>query len=95
MEHTIRAKDHHSAMDTNIYEGVKITGRVTHTVSRGKVVWENGVLTTERGAGRFVETPAFSPHLFDGLEKNDDYRKGLEMGAPIPRPTAAAARSEL
>ena len=96
VEHTIRAKDHHSAMDTNIYEGVKIKGRVTHTVSRGKIVWENGVLTTERGAGRFVETPAFSPHLFDGLEKNDDYRKGLEMGAPIPRSSAAPlGRSEL
>ena len=94
-EHTIRAKDHHSAMDTNIYEGVNIKGRVTVTVSRGKVVWENGVLTTQRGAGQFVKTPAFSPHLFDGLEKNDAYRKDLEMGAPIPRAGAGSGHSEL
>lgn len=30
LEHTIRAANHHSAMDTNIYEGYRVQGKVRH-----------------------------------------------------------------
>lgn len=55
---TISAKKHHQNIDYNVYEGKKLKGVVVTTISRGIVVWDNGVLTAVRGAGRFVETPA-------------------------------------
>ncbi|MEW5319999.1 MAG: hypothetical protein WDW38_011104 [Sanguina aurantia] len=64
--HTLGVGAGHSAMDTNLYEGMQITGKVTVTVSRGVVVWENGVLTVVKGAGQFVPTPPHAP-LFSGL----------------------------
>lgn len=60
------AKTHHSNIDTNVYEGRRMRGRVTHTISRGRVVWAEGVLDVKPGTGRFVPmardaTPSFVP----------------------------------
>jgi dihydropyrimidinase len=60
----------HSRMDTNIYEGVRVTGKVLTTLSRGKVVWHEGQLFTRAGEGRMVQLPPFGP-LFNGLDKED------------------------
>ena len=46
---TISAKTHHQNIDFNIYEGMEITGNAAVTLSRGRVVWEDGQLKTERG----------------------------------------------
>ena len=32
-----------------------------YTLSQGKLVWADGELRTERGAGRYVKRPAFAP----------------------------------
>eukprot|EP00240_Pyramimonas_obovata_P002160 CAMPEP_0118924212 /NCGR_PEP_ID=MMETSP1169-20130426/2450_1 /TAXON_ID=36882 /ORGANISM="Pyramimonas obovata, Strain CCMP722" /LENGTH=516 /DNA_ID=CAMNT_0006865303 /DNA_START=62 /DNA_END=1612 /DNA_ORIENTATION=+ len=83
--HTISAATHHSAMDTNIYEGIQVKGKVVVTISQGKVVWENDKLSTERGAGRFVPMEPFGP-LFDGIDKRDSARAVSPYGeTPMPR----------
>jgi len=66
-EHTISSATHHSRMDTNVYEGRKIRGKVVTTISRGRVVWENGSLNVEPGTGRFIPMMPFGP-LFEGLK---------------------------
>jgi dihydropyrimidinase len=58
---TISAKTHRSRVDYNVFEGRTVTGVPTHTVSQGKVVYARGDLRAERGAGRYLERPAFAP----------------------------------
>ncbi len=59
---TISAKTHHQNVDFNIFEGMKITGCPSHTISRGNVVYAAGNLDVERGAGRYVDRPPFAPY---------------------------------
>jgi dihydropyrimidinase len=46
---TISAKTHHQNIDFNIYEGMEVVGGPAYTLSRGRVVWADGQLRTERG----------------------------------------------
>lgn len=41
------------------------------TISRGRLLWHDGVLNVTPGTGRFIPTPTHSP-LFEGLAKQDD-----------------------
>lgn len=59
---TISKDTHHQNIDFNIYEGMTVTGIPAVTVSRGKVVWKNGDLRVERGAGQHVDRPCFAPY---------------------------------
>ena len=52
---------HHQNIDFNIYEGMEVTGIPATTLSRGKIVWQNGALDTVRGAGRYVDRPCWAP----------------------------------
>jgi dihydropyrimidinase len=54
-----------------VYEGRTARGRVTHTVSRGRLAWADGVLQCAPGTGRYVPMAPFSPWLFAGLEARD------------------------
>jgi len=65
---TISAKTHQQKIDYNIFEGMTVTGCASHTISRGKVVFADGELNVERGAGRYVDRPAFAP-FYDALHK--------------------------
>jgi dihydropyrimidinase len=65
---TISAKTHHQNVDYNIFEGMTVKGCASHTISRGKVVYANGELDVERGAGRYIDRPAFAP-IYDALHK--------------------------
>ncbi|WP_346796002.1 dihydropyrimidinase [Halomonas sp. Bachu 37] len=58
---TISADSHHMNVDFNIFEGRTVTGIPSHTLSHGKIVWRNGQLNAERGAGRYIKRPPFSP----------------------------------
>uniref|UniRef100_A0A0N5AEU7 dihydropyrimidinase n=1 Tax=Syphacia muris TaxID=451379 RepID=A0A0N5AEU7_9BILA len=60
----ISSSTHHQACDYNIFEGMLVHGVCEMTISRGKVVWENGELKVEQGSGRFVPLPPFSPYCF-------------------------------
>ena len=59
---TISAKTHHQKVDYNIFEGMTVKGCASHTISQGKVVYADGKLDVERGAGRYVNRPPFAPY---------------------------------
>jgi len=65
---TISAKTHRQQIDYNIFEGMTVTGCASHTISQGKVVYADGQLMVERGAGRYVDRPNFAPY-YDALQK--------------------------
>ena len=60
---TISAATHHQNVDFNVFEGMEVTGVARHTIAGGRVVWADGDLRTQRGAGRHVPRPCFSPTL--------------------------------
>lgn len=66
---TISAKTHHQKIDFNIFEGMRVTGLASHTVSGGALVWKNGELRAKMGAGRYIKRPAFHA-VFDALAKS-------------------------
>jgi len=53
---------HHQQVDYNIYEGMEVTGVAKVTLSRGRVVWNDGDVRTERGAGNYVKRAPFAPY---------------------------------
>ncbi len=74
---TISTKTDHQNVDYNIFEGMTVQGCASHTISRGKLVWADGQLDVERGAGRYVDRPPFA-----------DYYSALKIQAdraePVP-----------
>jgi dihydropyrimidinase len=74
---TISAKTHHQNVDYNIFEGMTVTGCASHTISQGRVVYADGKLDVERGAGRYVDRPPFAP-FYDAL------RIQAEKAEPVP-----------
>ncbi|HWL67196.1 MAG TPA: dihydropyrimidinase [Geminicoccus sp.] len=52
---TISVKTHHSKMDTNVFEGIRVEGLPAITIANGKVVWRDGQLDVQQGAGRMIE----------------------------------------
>ncbi|MNO83443.1 D-hydantoinase/dihydropyrimidinase [compost metagenome] len=73
---TISAKTHHQQVDFNIFEGKTVRGVPSHTISQGRVVWADGDLRAERGAGRYIERPPY-PAVFDLLSKR------AELNQPV------------
>ena len=74
-ERTISAAAHHQNVDFNIFEGRTVKGVPKYTISRGKVIWDDGVLKAEEGAGRYIDRPPY----------NRDYeavKKALVHNAP-------------
>jgi dihydropyrimidinase len=59
---TISAKTHFQKVDYNIFEGMTVKGCASHTLSQGKVVYADGKLDVERGAGRYVHRPPFASY---------------------------------
>jgi len=64
---TISAKTHFQKVDYNIFEGMTVKGCASHTLSQGKVVYADGKLDVERGAGRYVHRPPFAAY-YDALK---------------------------
>ncbi|PHZ84551.1 dihydropyrimidinase [Paremcibacter congregatus] len=67
-EKTISAKTHHQNVDFNIFEGRKVKGLPSHTISNGEIRYRQGALHTAPGTGRYIKRPAFAP-AFHALEK--------------------------
>ncbi len=65
---TISAKTHRQKIDYNIFEGMTVKGCASHTLSQGNVVYADGKLDVERGAGNYVERPPFASY-YDAIEK--------------------------
>ncbi|MEL7447642.1 MAG: dihydropyrimidinase [Pseudomonadota bacterium] len=64
---TISAKTHKQNVDYNIFEGMTVTGCASHTVANGKIVYADGELNVERGAGRYVDRPVYASY-YDALK---------------------------
>lgn len=65
---TISAKTHHQNIDFNIFEGKTVKGVNVVTIANGKLLWKDGDLRAEKGAGRYVERPTFAPY-YDAIQK--------------------------
>ncbi|WP_299007825.1 dihydropyrimidinase [uncultured Shewanella sp.] len=72
---TISAKTHHQNIDFNIFEGRKVKGVASHTISQGQLVWVDGDLRAVRGAGRYIKRPAFHP-MFNAMDTFKQYTQG-------------------
>ncbi|EKN00325.1 dihydropyrimidinase [Acidocella sp. MX-AZ02] len=59
----ISARTQHQQVDVNMYEGMEVTGLARHTIAAGKLVYSEGDLRAERGAGRYIERPCYTPVL--------------------------------
>ena len=68
-----------SRVGYNVFEGRKVTGLAKVTLSQGNIVWFDGELRTQRGAGRYVKRPAFAP-MFDALKRQAERH--------VPQPVA-------
>ncbi|NOX69720.1 MAG: dihydropyrimidinase [Gammaproteobacteria bacterium] len=71
---TISAKTHKQNIDYNIFEGMEVKGCASHTLSQGKIVYANGELDVERGAGNYVEKPPFAAY-YDALRKRAEQKR--------------------
>jgi dihydropyrimidinase len=60
---TLSAKTQFSKGDFNVFEGRTVRGIPTHTLSQGKLVFVNGDLRAESGAGRYIKRPAFNANF--------------------------------
>ncbi|NDY92106.1 dihydropyrimidinase [Ideonella livida] len=60
---TLSVATQHSLGDFNIFEGRTVTGAPSHTLSQGRVVFAQGDLRAERGAGRYLKRPPFGPQF--------------------------------
>lgn len=81
----ISAKTHHQKVDFNIFEGMEVTGINTVTIAQGKVVYRDGDVRTVRGAGRYIDRPAF-PAYYEALK----IKRERERPQAVARPAAAA-----
>jgi dihydropyrimidinase len=60
---TLSAKTQFSKGDYNVFEGRTVEGIPSHTLSQGKLVFVQGDLRAERGAGRYLKRPAFNANF--------------------------------
>ena len=60
---TLSAKTQHSKGDFNIFEGRVVRGIPSHTLSQGKLVYVQGDLRAQAGAGRYIKRPAFGSNF--------------------------------
>ncbi|KTG38743.1 hypothetical protein cypCar_00036284 [Cyprinus carpio] len=71
----ISAKTHHQAVDYNIFEGMLCHGLPVVTISRGKVVYENGQLFTNPGAGRYIPRKPFAEFVYNRINQREKVGK--------------------
>jgi dihydropyrimidinase len=60
---TIRAADHHSKIDYNLYEGTEVTGSPEVVLLRGNVLVEGDELVASPGIGQYVARARFGQEL--------------------------------
>ncbi|MBB3174392.1 dihydropyrimidinase [Endobacter medicaginis] len=58
---TVSARTHHQNIDFSVYEGMELTGLARSTIAAGRLVWHDGTLRAERGAGRYLKRSLHAP----------------------------------
>ncbi len=71
---TISAKTHKQNIDFNIFEGMTVQGCASKTISAGKLVFSDGELNVERGAGNYVMRPPYASY-FDATRRTAELKK--------------------
>ena len=71
---TLSARTQHSKGDFNIFEGMRVRGIPSHTLSQGHLVYVQGDLRASAGAGRYIKRPAFGAN-FEAAHKRADTRQ--------------------
>jgi dihydropyrimidinase len=77
---TISAATHHQKIDFSIYEGMEVIGGPVYTLSRGRIVYAQGQLRTERGTGRWIDRPCHAPYWVAQRRRNE-----LAVSQPVAR----------
>lgn len=77
---TFSRKTQVSRGDFNVFEGRTVRGGPAWVLSAGRVVCRDGELMVEKGAGKYVERPPFSPLL-----KAVTHAKSLHRVQPVER----------
>ena len=65
---TLSAATQFSRGDFNVFEGRHVRGIPTHTISAGRLVFCQGDLRAQAGAGNYVKRPPFTA-VFEALDK--------------------------
>jgi dihydropyrimidinase len=82
---TISAKSQLSRIDYNVFEGYACTGAPVATLSRGKIAWKDGDLRADKGDGRYIERPPFSPvHVANSTWKLQTAAKAVRRSSITP-----------
>src|SRR5258708_7423250 len=88
---TLSAKTQHSKVDFNVFEGRKVRGIASHTVSQGKVVYARGELRAEKGMGRYIKRPAFGANFqAAALRSKDQAPNAVARTEPAKKSAATA-----
>ncbi|XP_072045805.1 dihydropyrimidinase-like [Amphiura filiformis] len=76
---TISKDTHHQAVDFNIFEGMECHGVPLVTISRGKVVWENGELNVTKGSGKYIYNPVHAPEAYARIAQRDKVNQPVKV----------------
>ena len=57
--------------DVNLYEGLRCHGVPLVTISRGRVVYENGIFTCSEGSGKFYPLRTFPDYLYKKMVQRE------------------------
>ncbi|PWC32704.1 dihydropyrimidinase [Azospirillum sp. TSO35-2] len=77
---TISAKTQMQKVGLNIFEGMTVTGTPAYTLSQGRIVHALGESRAVRGAGRYINRPAFPP-VYEAVAK----RNALNIPVAVDR----------
>lgn len=77
---TISAKTQMQKVGLNIFEGMTVTGTPAYTLSQGRIVHALGESRAVRGAGRYINRPAFPP-VYEAVSK----RNALNIPVAVER----------
>ncbi|KAM9793064.1 dihydropyrimidinase-related protein 1 [Neosynchiropus ocellatus] len=79
---TFTTKVHHSASDCNVFEGLECHGGPAVVLSHGRVVYEDGKLQTQKGAGRFISRKPFPDFAYQRVKFRNQVqcKQGVSRG---------------
>lgn len=89
---TISASTQVQGGDFNLYENMRCHGVPLVTISRGRVVYENGVFMCAEGTGKFCPLRSFPDIVYKKLVQREKVRgAGRKMCGKRPRPLGASS----